>query len=392
MKALKRIIFQILFWSGVWVIMTLGHKDILNFMEQNWMIYILQIALISIVTVSLVPNFLNKKKQTPFVVLGLCIVIVCAFLSYQFSADGPFKNTPKESPQNFQKERPLDRPDGLRPGPPPEGFEKDTQDRFDRPPPPRNQQQKPPPNPRRNLTQLGKTLNSPFLINFLLLCITFILTTAIEVFLFAKKKEAALILSKTETLETELKLLKSQINPHFLFNALNNIYALSAIDAGKTQESISYLSNMLRYVLYECERPFVTLQKEVDYIEDYIKLFSLKSSKTYPIETHFTMADTSIVIAPMLLIPFVENAFKHSTIESIKDTFIKIHIDANQDTITFKIENTIAPNNTKKDDVGGIGLENVKKRLAILYPENHTLHVSEEMNIFHVELTLKTNA
>ncbi len=391
MKSLKRIFFQILFWSGVWVIMALGHKDALNFMNQNWVIYLLQIALILIITLSLVPSFLNKKKKTPFILIGLGIIIICAFLSYQFSADGPFQKTSEKPSQNFQKERPLGRPEGAPQGPPPERFQNDAQDRFDRPPP-RNQQRVPPPNPRRNLTQLGEILNSPFLVNFLLLCVTFILTTAIEVFLFAKRKEEALILSKTENLETELKLLKSQINPHFLFNALNNIYALSAIDASKTQKSISYLSNMLRYVLYECERPFIPLQKEIDYIEDYIKLFSLKSSKTYPIETHFTITDSSIVIAPMLLIPFVENAFKHSNIESIQDTFIKIYVDANPGTITFKVANTIAPNNTTKDDVGGIGLENVKKRLAILYPENHSLTILEEKNIFHVELTLKTNA
>ena len=375
MKAMKRILFQVLFWTIVWVIMALGHKDIPNFIAQNSVIYVLQIALISIITLSLAPTFLNRKKKTPFIIIGLGIIILCAFLSYQFSADGPFKNRPDRPSKNIQDQRPPNHLEGLPPGPPPQ-----------------DGRRKPPPNPQKNLTQFGKALNSPFLINFLLLCITFILTTVIEVFLFAKRKEAALILSKTETLETELKLLKSQINPHFLFNALNNIYSLSAIDTQKTQESISYLSNMLRYVLYECERPFVPLQKEVDYINDYIKLFSLKSSKTYPIKTQFTMEDPNIEIAPMLLIPFVENAFKHSNIESIQNTFIKIYINATQDTITFKVENTIANVHTEKDTVGGIGLENVKKRLAIVYPEKHTLTVLEGIDVFQVQLKIKTNA
>lgn len=375
MKAMKRIVFQILFWSGVWIIMALGHKDILSFIGQNSVIYVLQIVLICIVTLYLAPIFLNRKKKTPFTLLGIGIIVVCAFLSYQFSAESPFEDRPEGPPNNIQIERPPSHREGFPPGPPP-----------------RDAQRKPPPNPRKNLTQFGKALNSPFLINFLLLCITFILTTVIEVFLFAKRKEAALILSKTETLETELKLLKSQINPHFLFNALNNIYSLSAIDTAKTQESISYLSNMLRYVLYECERPFVPLQKEVDYINDYIKLFALKSSKSYPIETQFTISDTAIEIAPMLLIPFVENAFKHSNIEGIQDTFIKIHIDATQDSSTFKIENTIAKRNITKDDVGGIGLENVKKRLAIVYPEKHELTILEGIDVFHVQLKIENNA
>lgn len=376
MKSLKRIVFQVLFWSIVWIIMALGHKDIPNFIKQNSVIYILQIVLISSITLSLAPTFLNRKKKTPFILLGLGVLIVSAFLSYQFSPNSPFQNRPDRPSQTFQNERFPDYREGRPPGPPP------SQDRH----------RKPPPNPQKNLTQFGKVLNSPFLINFLLLCITFILTSVIEIFLFAQKKEAALILSKTETLETELKLLKSQINPHFLFNALNNIYSLSAIDTQKTQESISYLSNMLRYVLYECERPFVPLQKEVDYINDYIKLFSLKSSKTYPIKTQFTMEDPNIEIAPMLLIPFVENAFKHSNIESIQNTFIKIYINATQDAITFKVENTIANVHTEKDTVGGIGLENVKKRLAIVYPEKHTLTVLEGIDIFQVQLKIKTNA
>ena len=149
-------------------------------------------------------------------------------------------------------------------------------------------------------------------------------------------------MSKTENIKNELKLLKSQINPHFLFNSLNNIYALSAIDTNKTQQSITYLSDMLRYVLYECETPFVIIKKEVKYIEDYIKLYSLKSSKKYPIETSFNITDSTIQIAPMLLIPFVENAFKHSNIEKIEHTFIKLSLDVTSKTTIFKIENTIA--------------------------------------------------
>ncbi|WBU89023.1 sensor histidine kinase [Cellulophaga omnivescoria] len=225
----------------------------------------------------------------------------------------------------------------------------------------------------------------------LLLFIAYILATVIEFIVYTKKKEEEIIISKNENLETELKLLKSQINPHFLFNALNNIYALSAIDTAKTQESINYLSIMLRYVLYECERPFVLLTKEIEYIENYIKLFTLKSSKKYPIETKFNITDSSLQIAPMLLIPFVENAFKHSNIDQFNGTFITIKLTANKTNINFKVENSIATTDILKDDVGGIGLENVKRRLNILYPNKHTLYVSKSDGIFKVELNLQQN-
>jgi|GEM_PF-565969 len=370
MKAFKKILFQLIFWAIVWVILALGHEDMLNFLEKNWVICIVQVIIIVVIPFTLAPKVLSRKNTMLLIAFGLVALFVSALVAYQFSVISPPSKPAQGIEQDFERG-------------PPMGIEDDDEVTARRPPPRgRNGE----------LTSFGRLLNSPFLINFLLLCLTFILSSVIEIFLFAKRKEEALILSKTETLKTELKLLKSQINPHFLFNALNNIYALSAIDANKTQESISYLSNMLRYVLYECERPFVPLQKEVDYIEDYIKLFVLKSSKKYPIYTDFTISNTSIEIAPMLLIPFVENAFKHSNIESIIDSFIKIKIDSDEDEVIFHIENTLAEKDSAKDEVGGIGLENVKKRLAILYPEKHTLNISEEKKIFKIELILKTNA
>lgn len=379
MKAFKKILFQLIFWAIVWVILALGHENKVDFLEKNWMICVIQVIIIVTITVTLAQKILSKKNTKLLIAFGLISLLLSALLAYQFSVILPPNHPPQGVEQHSADELPLGPPDGAEY----DTLEDSLNDDARRPPIRKG---------RGQLNPFGRLLNSPFLINFLLLCLTFVLTSVIEIFLFAKRKEADLILSKTETLETELKLLKSQINPHFLFNALNNIYALSAIDANKTQKSISYLSNMLRYVLYECERPYVSLQKEVDYIEDYIRLFVLKSSKDYPIYTAFSMADAHVEIAPMLLIPFVENAFKHSNIEKIDNTLIKIQIDSDSDQIVFKIENTLAENEVTKDEVGGIGLENVKKRLAILYPNKHTLNISEENEIFKVELILKIHA
>jgi len=240
---------------------------------------------------------------------------------------------------------------------------------------------------------MNETINRPppgggFLIHLLLLTISYSIATFLETFIFAQKKEEEIITNKNEGLQTELKFLKSQINPHFLFNSLNNIYALSAIDTTKTQQSISYLSDMLRYVLYECDKPLVSIKKEILYIENYINLFSLKSSKKYPITLDVQIENPNVSIAPMLLIPFVENAFKHSNIDKRTGSFINITIVSNTDEISFKIENSKPEHPMNKDDVGGIGILNVKKRLSILYPETHTLLITDTAEIYKVELQL----
>lgn len=229
---------------------------------------------------------------------------------------------------------------------------------------------------------------SRFFLHLLLIVVSYVIATFIETFVFAQKKQEETIQNKNEMLQTELKLLKSQINPHFLFNALNNIYALSVIDSSQTQQSISYLSNMLRYVLYECDAELVPIKKEIDYINDFIKLYQLKSSKPYNITTKYSISDNSILVAPMLFIPFVENAFKHGYIEKQGDSFISIVVQATSESIDLDIENSISMDIINKDEVGGIGLDNVKKRLTILYPEKHELQIQESPQTFKVKLKL----
>ena len=310
------------------------------FMLVNSPAFVFQILLLGGLIYFASPRLLIKKKYLYFGLVSVLAVLFCAFISSEMA-----------------------------------------------PPPPRAQE-------LPSTIDLGRApIRTPtrFFIHVLMLSISYILATFIETFIYAQKKEEETILIKNESLLTELKLLKSQINPHFLFNALNNIYALSAIDSGKTQKSISYLSDMLRYVLYECEQELVSLDKEITYIENYIKLFSLKSSKQYPIETDFIVENKSIKIAPMLLIPFMENALKHSNIEKITDTFIRMKIHADAHKIRFEIENSISENPKIVDEVGGIGIENVKKRLAILYPDRHELLIDENSRSFKVNLNIDLN-
>lgn len=203
-----------------------------------------------------------------------------------------------------------------------------------------------------------------------------------------KEKETAQL--RSENLNSELKFLKSQINPHFLFNTLNNIYTLSLLKSDKTPDTVLKLSEMLRYVLYECSnKERVPVSKEVVYIQNYIALQLLKDSAITNVE-FISNIERDAGITPMLFIPFVENAFKHSRIEDVREGWIRIQLNATQSAVTFTVENSLPDIDSTKDETGGIGIENVKKRLILTYPGQHSLEVTKRDKSFviHLEITL----
>ncbi|RPI02537.1 MAG: histidine kinase [Calditrichaeota bacterium] len=191
---------------------------------------------------------------------------------------------------------------------------------------------------------------------------------------------------KAEKLITELKLLKAQINPHFIFNALNNIYSLAYIKSEKAPESILKLSQMLRYVIEECEEDQVTIASEIEYIENYIAFQKMKSPNEQNIRFDHSHAELDVRIAPMLFIPFIENAFKYSMIEELADAFINVELRANQKEIVFEIANSI-PTASYRKPGPGTGIENVRKRLQILFPQKHLLQINADSKEFRVHLS-----
>ena len=349
MNKINRTIFQLCLWAAVWVVLGLSQRDLTRFFQENWVAFLFQEVLIIALVYQLAPNFLFKKKHLQFTLISIVAVLVFSVVSGSF-VRGRNNIELREKRHSMEMS-----------APPPPGFK-------------------------------HNNLPSPILINLLLLSVSYILAIFLETFSFAQKKEEALILSKTANIENELKFLKSQINPHFLFNSLNNIYSLSIIDSSKAQESILYLSDMLRYVLYDCEKPLVSIEKEITYIQDFIKLFLLKSSKNYPLKTSFSIENEGLQIAPMLLIPFVENAFKHSNIENIEEAFITIDLRSTKKSIHFVVENSFRKGPKIQDAVGGIGIVNVRKRLNLLYENTHSLEINENNNTFRVELKIDTNA
>lgn len=191
-----------------------------------------------------------------------------------------------------------------------------------------------------------------------------------------------------QNLISEMKFLKSQMNPHFLFNALNNIYSLSMLHSVKTPDMVLKLSAMLRYVLYESEDVKVKLGKEVDYIKNFIEFQRIKIEGIPNLHIDIDRADRMTMIEPMLLIPFIENSFKHSKIEDTDKGWISIVLTTNKKTIDFDIKNSIPNQKAATSKDGGIGIENVKRRLKYLYPNKHIIGIFREPKEYHVKLQI----
>ncbi len=187
--------------------------------------------------------------------------------------------------------------------------------------------------------------------------------------------------------EAELHWLKNQLNPHFLFNTLNNISSLAQIDIDLTQDSIARLSDLLRYAMYETDKPTVPLEKEVEFMRNYIALMSLRCNDKTRITTTFEVCDPNAPIIPLLLISFIENAFKHG-ISSNRPSFINISLHEEDNKMTFICENSNFPKDENNHSGKGIGLSNIQRRLELLYPERYSFTRTIENNIYHVSLNI----
>ena len=194
---------------------------------------------------------------------------------------------------------------------------------------------------------------------------------------------------KAEKSKTELSLLKSQINPHFFFNTLNNLYALTIKNSKQAPEVILKLSDMMRYTIYEGEKETVKLGDEIEYLNNYIELHKIRYKKTVEITFKHNI-DTSLTVAPLLFIILLENAFKHGIETLTENAFIHIHLYEDTDFIYFKIENNFDPKEIS--EVKGIGLTNLKRRLALIYPKKHELDSFQENNNYKVTLKISKNA
>ncbi len=341
------IISHLLFWAaylGFIVFIFSGRFPLEWALQRALLLGVIQAPLVYLNMGVYVPYFLEKKKYLIYILLCL-LSIVAVYYLYEYFTQPDFERASRAS----------------RGGRPPQSSPNAPFLRFDRP-------------SIRGLINI-------FMSSSLLLFSSIIKMAQLAA---VKEKEAALL--RGENLNSELKFLKAQINPHFLFNTLNNIYSLSMIKSDKAPDMIMKLSDMLRYILYECsDKDKVPVAKEVAYIHNYIDLQLLKDSGIKNVHFDENIRD-NVSIAPMLLIPFIENGFKHSRIEDTENGWIHIKLETSRTKIDFHMENSLPQLEYSKDKTGGIGIENARRRLELLYPGNYKLEIEKKETVFVVSL------
>ena len=219
---------------------------------------------------------------------------------------------------------------------------------------------------------------------------TVILSTAYQSITDQIRTERLLAEKKNENLKTELSFLRSQISPHFLFNVMNNLVALVRMKSDELEPTVLKLSSLMQYMLYETDEERVLLKSEAEYLRNYIDLQEQRFGAELNLKVDFDIKEDWHTIEPMLLIPFVENAFKHGT-GLTDDPEIEIQLTVTENHLHFTVKNKFKETNAIKDKTSGIGLTNVKRRLELLYPGSHILSINKKNDWFavYLDLTLK---
>lgn len=237
----------------------------------------------------------------------------------------------------------------------------------------------------------GKELNINIHIFFTLIVFVFMLASSSAYQLIVDRMEADKLIKEkeNENLKTELSLLRSQVSPHFMFNVLNNMVALARKGSDLLEPSLIKLSSLMRYMLYETDGEKMSLEKEIDYLQSYIDLQQQRFGKNVEVVVDFTQVNLQEEIEPMLLIPFVENAFKHGT-GFIEQAKIEIALTIADKKLRFLVKNRYNEGgNEVKDGTSGIGLTNVRRRLELLYGKKHLLQIEKSNGWFITDLQLQ---
>jgi LytS/YehU family sensor histidine kinase len=229
--------------------------------------------------------------------------------------------------------------------------------------------------------------------SFAVILITSLIISALiklaEDWFYFNQAQNKLVKDAHQITQSQLTALRAQINPHFLFNALNVIYAMSLEQRTDTKEAVLQLSDILRYIIYDANSNKVTLQQERELINNYIAFQKNRNAEDIQIECTSHIDNSTIEIYPMLLLPLLENAYKHCSVNAEGKHFINISINQQQDIFNFEIENSQAVVNTYNDkELSGVGLKNVQENLKIVYPNKHQFNVHSNDVIYKVNLTI----
>ena len=230
---------------------------------------------------------------------------------------------------------------------------------------------------------------SGFLMFFVLNCVMAAIAIGIRHFVRIRQLKKQLKEEKAKNTEAELAWLKNQINPHFLFNTLNNISSLTQIDSDAAQDAIAQLSDLLRYAMYETNKKMVPIDGEVNFMRNFIELMKLRCNEKAVINSEFIIHNPQMEVAPLLFISLIENAFKHG-ISSNRPSTIDIRLEELDDRLEFICDNTNYPKNDTDRSGSGIGLENTRRRLELVYHGHYEWEQNiTPNNIYHVRITLK---
>ncbi|MFL5808702.1 MAG: sensor histidine kinase [Flavisolibacter sp.] len=214
------------------------------------------------------------------------------------------------------------------------------------------------------------------------------IAAAIKLMKYWYTKEQRNLQLQKENAAAQMQILKAQIHPHFLFNTLNSIYAYTQNTSPVASKLLMGLSDMLRYMLYECNQPLVPVDKELKMLKDYINLEQVRYNDELDLNISLPMEARDLFIAPLLLIPFVENSFKHGTSQSLEQPWVSLDISLQEKNFKMKLVNGKASGYNAKSGTG-IGISNVRKRLELLYPGRHNLKISNGEDVFVVSLALE---
>ena len=305
----------------------------------------------------LAPLLIHKHKRVMY--FSIVAVVVMAFTVYECGSR-PDDIRGLQGPMHHRMERPAF------PGPP---------EAPDRPMPPREFRRNVPP----------PFVGEHDILAVVVLVLMFGANLGIKGYFRSRDDRKRLAQLEKENLEQQLEYLRYQINPHFFMNTLNNIHALIDIDPAKAQETVLELSKMMRYVLYEGDRQVVPLTKEISFVRTYVKLMQLRYTDKVRIGLDLPAEFPDRTIPPLVLISFIENAFKHG-VSYQRESFIEVKVAVKGESLCFECRNSKA--DVPNEEKGGVGLANVRKRLDLLYNHCYTLRIHDDADVYMVELNI----
>ena len=361
-----------LMYLGIWVLLLLtpiisitvrlaGHAEKDFSWEEvlmSWRVFVPYLIVFLIHNFLLAPLLIYKKKGLIYAAFTICLIA----LAQTYECSHHPKDRHKHERFEMAKDRPADMP------PPPE-MRSHHDDR-----PSRGPRHAPPPFFRQHE-----------IISAIVMLLMLGMNLGVKHYFKSKEDEKALEELEKKNLEQQLEYLKYQINPHFFMNTLNNIHALVDIEPEEAKHSILELSKMMRYVLYEGAKSKVPLQKEIDFLNNYITLMKLRYTDKVRIDINFPEKASNKMVPPMLIITFVENAFKHG-VSYQKDSFIEAAITTDEEKLHFICRNSKAGNSGKAQ--GGVGLTNTRQRLDLIYGEKYTLDINDDADTYSVTLDI----